>query len=87
MRWRSFVAAVGPHRHQQSSTIIDGCPFGSIAAQPLSDCSNTQQYKEQLVRSHMRMLYSVRQNQHVMVTGSSPEPLLAEAARSIRTII
>jgi hypothetical protein len=45
--------------------------------------SDTQQYEEELVRNHLQMLYSVHQNRQTMVTGSSPEPLIAEASAQI----
>jgi hypothetical protein len=45
--------------------------------------SKARRYEEDLVRSHLRMLYSVHQDRQVKVTGSSPEPLLAEAAAQI----
>jgi hypothetical protein len=41
------------------------------------------EYEGELVRSHLRMLYSVREDLAVMVTGSSPEPLIAEASAEI----
>jgi hypothetical protein len=42
--------------------------------------SQAQQFEEDQVRSNLRMLYSVHLDRHTMVTGSSPEPLVAEAA-------
>jgi hypothetical protein len=45
--------------------------------------SNARQYEDKLVRNHLRMLYSVHENQETIVTGSSPEPLVAEASTQI----
>ncbi|KAM6495131.1 hypothetical protein JOM56_009754 [Amanita muscaria] len=45
--------------------------------------SNSRRYEEEQVRSHLRMLYSVHQDLQIMVTGSSPEPLIAEASAQI----
>ena len=42
-----------------------------------------REYEEELVRSHLRILYSVHENLAVMATGSSPEPLIAEASAQI----
>jgi hypothetical protein len=42
-------------------------------------------YEEELVRNHLRMLYSVHDDLHTIVTGSSPEPLIAEASAQICT--
>ena len=44
---------------------------------------DAQQYEEELVRNHLRMLYSVHGDLHTLVTGSSPEPLIAEASAQI----
>lgn len=44
---------------------------------------HAKQYEEELVRNHLRMLYSVQQNRETIVTGSSPEPLIAEASAQI----
>lgn len=40
-------------------------------------------YEKELVRNHLRMLYSVHKNRQIIVTGSSPEPLIAEASAQI----
>jgi len=37
-------------------------------------------FETELVRNHLRMLYSVHPDRDTIVTGSSPEPLIAEAA-------
>lgn len=39
-----------------------------------------RRYEHELVGNHLRMLYSVRQDGYAVVTGSSPEPLIAEAS-------
>ena len=44
---------------------------------------DAKQYEEELVRNHLRMLYSVHNDLHTIVTGSSPEPLIAEASAEI----
>ena len=44
---------------------------------------DARQYDEELVRNHLRMLYSVNADLHTIVTGSSPEPLTAEASAQI----
>ncbi|KIL66650.1 hypothetical protein M378DRAFT_10017 [Amanita muscaria Koide BX008] len=40
-------------------------------------------YEEELVRNHLRLLYSVHENRETFVTGTSPEPLIAEASAQI----
>jgi hypothetical protein len=45
--------------------------------------SETRRYEEDQVRSHLRLLYSVQRDKHVIVTGSSPEPLIAEASAEV----
>jgi len=44
---------------------------------------DAKQYEEELVRNHLRMLYSVHDDLHTIITGSSPEPLIAEASAQI----
>ena len=44
---------------------------------------DAKQYEEELVRNHLRMLYSVHGDSHTIITGSSPEPLIAEASAQI----
>jgi len=44
---------------------------------------DARQYEEELVRNHLRMLYSVHKDLHTIVTGYSPEPLIAEASAQI----
>jgi hypothetical protein len=71
----------------QSPAALNPSSIAILSSRLLLDlsptASDTQHYEEQLVRSHLRMIYSVHQNRHVMVTGSSSEPLLAEAAAQI----
>ena len=45
--------------------------------------SDIQQYEGELVRNHLRILYSVHQNRQTIMTGSSSEPLIAEASAQI----
>lgn len=45
--------------------------------------SETRKYEEDQVRSHLRLLYSVQRDKRVIVTGSSPEPLIAEASAEV----
>jgi hypothetical protein len=45
--------------------------------------SQARQIEAELVRGHLRVLYSVREDLQTMVTGSSTEPLIAEAAAQI----
>ena len=42
-----------------------------------------KQYERELVRNHLRILYSVHQNRQTIITGSSSEPLIAEASAQI----
>jgi hypothetical protein len=45
--------------------------------------SIAQEYEEELVRSHLRIIYSVSRHRGVIATGTSSEPLIAEAAAEI----
>ena len=58
-----------------------------LSARVLLDLSpasvRAREYEGELVRSHLRMLYSVRLDSAVLVTGSCPEPLIAEASAQI----
>ncbi|TDL22026.1 hypothetical protein BD410DRAFT_898594 [Rickenella mellea] len=45
--------------------------------------TKAREYERELVRSHLRIVYSVHEDQEVSITGSSPEPLVAEAAARI----
>ena len=71
----------------QSPSVLDPSTLAVLSARLLLDLSpaavNARRYEEELVRSHLRMLYSVHDNLEIMVTGSSPEPLIAEASAQI----
>jgi hypothetical protein len=58
-----------------------------LSARLLLDLSpataNAKRYEEELVRNHLRILYTVHDNRQIIVTGSSPEPLIAEASAQI----
>jgi hypothetical protein len=66
---------------------LDESSIAILSARLLLDLSpasaNAKQYEEELVRNHLRMLYSVHQNRQTIVTGSSPEPIIAEASARI----
>lgn len=66
---------------------IDASSIAILSARLLIDLSPTtahaMPYEEELVRNHLRMLYSVHENRQTLVTGSSPEPLIAEASAQI----
>jgi len=47
---------------------------------------HAREYEEELVRAHMRILYSV-QNDAIIVTGSSSEPLMAEASAQLMNYV
>jgi hypothetical protein len=63
---------------------LDLSSIAILSARLLLDIAPTsslsRQYEQDLVRSHLRMLYSVHQNHETVVTGSPPEPLIAEAS-------
>lgn len=48
---------------------------------------SARDYAEELVRNHLRMLYSVHHDLHTIMTGSSPEPLVAEASALIMNYV
>jgi hypothetical protein len=66
---------------------LDESSIAVLSARLLLDLSpttaNARRYEEELVRNHLRILYSVHQNRQTIVTGSSPEPLIAEASAQI----
>jgi hypothetical protein len=66
---------------------LDESSIAVLSARLLLDLSpataNAKRYEEELVRNHLRILYSVHQNRQTIVTGSSPEPLIAEASAQI----
>jgi len=66
---------------------LNASSIAVLSARLLLDLSpataDAKEYEEELVRNHLRMLYSVHDNRHIIVTGSSPEPLIAEASAQI----
>jgi hypothetical protein len=66
---------------------LDASSIAVLSARLLLDLSpatsNARRYEDELVRNHLRMLYSVHENRETIVTGSSPEPLVAEASAQI----
>jgi hypothetical protein len=64
--------------------VLDASTIGILSAQFLLDlspaASSSRKYEEVLVHSHLRMVYSVSHENATMVMGSSPEPVIAEAA-------
>jgi len=58
-----------------------------LSARLLLDLSpatvDARRYEGELVRNHLRLLYSVYDERQTIVTGSSPEPLVAEASAQI----
>jgi hypothetical protein len=77
----------GRRRLPDSPATLDASSIAILSARLLLDlspaASRARQYEEDLVRSHLRILYSVHQDRQVIVTGSSPEPLIAEASAEI----
>ena len=78
---------LGRRRPPSLPTELNASSLAVLSARLLLDlspaASKTREYEEEMVRAHLRLLYSVRANQETMVTGSSPEPLIAEAAARI----
>jgi hypothetical protein len=66
---------------------LDASSISILSARLLLDLSpataNSKRYEEELVRNHLRLLYSVHNERQTIVTGSSPEPLIAEASAQI----
>jgi len=66
---------------------LDTTSIAVLSSRLLLDLSPTTsdawRHEEELVRNHLRILYSAHQNREVILTGSSPEPLIAEAAAQI----
>ena len=64
--------------------VLDASSIAVFSARFLLDlspsASQARKLDEDQVRSHLRMLYSIQRNRRVAITGSSPEPLIAEAA-------
>lgn len=70
---------------------LDASSIAVLSARLLLDLSpsssKSRKYEEEQVRAHMRMVYSVHQDRVVLVTGSSPEPLIAEASARIMNYV
>ena len=66
---------------------LDATSIAVLSARLLLELSpataNAKKYEEELVRNHLRLLYSVNDQRRTIVTGSSPEPLIAEASAQI----
>jgi hypothetical protein len=66
---------------------LDASSIAVLSARLLLDLSpataDAKRYEEELVRNHLRILYSVHDDRRTIVTGSSPEPLIAEASAKI----
>jgi hypothetical protein len=66
---------------------LNASSIAILSARLLLDLSpaaaDAKGYKEELVRNHLRMLYSVHENRRIIMTRSSPEPLIAEASAQI----
>jgi hypothetical protein len=76
----------------ESPAKLDVSSFAVLSARLLLDlsfaASEARQYERDLVHSHLRLIYSVQQDyvlddRQENVTGSSPEPLIAEASAQI----
>jgi hypothetical protein len=71
----------------QSPAVLDASSIAILSSRLHIDLSPTtstaRKYEEDGVRSNLRMLYSVHDNRETKVTGSSPEPLVAEAAAEL----
>jgi hypothetical protein len=69
--------------------VLDVSSIAILSARLLLDLSSAtatvtaKRYERELIRNHLRMLYSVHENRETIVTGSSPEPLIAEASAQI----
>ncbi len=71
----------------EASADLDASSIAILSARLLLDLSpataNANRYEEELVRNHLRIIYSVHDDRRTIVTGSSPEPLIAEASAQI----
>jgi len=69
------------------SPVLDASCIAILSARLLLDLSPTvsmaRRYAEQQVCPHLRMLYSVCQDWETVVTGPSPEPLIADASAEL----
>jgi hypothetical protein len=63
---------------QLEEALLNTSLIAVLSARLLLDLSpasvRAQEYEKELVRSHLRMLYSVHKSSAAMATGSSPEP-------------
>lgn len=66
---------------------LDARSIAILSTRLLLDLSPTtsqaRNLERELIRSHLRVVYSVHANREIVVSGSSPEPLIAEAAAQI----
>ena len=66
---------------------LDASSIAVLSARLLLDLSpastDAKGYEAELVRNHLRLLYSVQDDRRTIVTGSPPEPLVAEASARI----
>jgi hypothetical protein len=67
--------------------VLDASSVAILSARLLLDLSPAssiaRKYEEEQIRSHMRTLYSVSKDLESMVSGSSSEPVIAEAAAQL----
>lgn len=70
---------------------LDASSIAILSARLLLDLSPAtvaaRRYEQELVRNHLRMLYSVREDRCTIVTGSSPESLIAEASAQMMNYV
>ena len=76
-----------PPKVVRSPASLDASSIAVLSARLLLDLSpastDAKGYEEELVQNHLRLLYSVQDNRRTIVTGSPPEPLVAEASARI----
>jgi hypothetical protein len=67
--------------------VLDASSVAILSARLLLDLSPTsslaRKYEEEQIRSHMRILYSVSNGLESIVSGSSSEPVIAEASAQL----
>lgn len=72
---------------QDSPATLNVSSIAVLSARFLLDlhpaASTAQEFEAELVRSHMRVVFSVSRNRAIISTGSPSEPLVAEAAAEI----
>ena len=70
-----------------STGMLDVQSIAVLSARLLLDLSpatsRARSYERELIRSHLRVVYSVHKDRETVISGSSPEPLIAEAAAQI----